>query len=73
MTNDRIARPFIACGIAALTVLSIVPARAQDSLGGTGIKGAGSTFAVPGPVLGGGLPGLVMAIAGMWGWRRFRN
>jgi hypothetical protein len=42
--------------------------------GGTsGYGGNLSTFAVPAPVLGGGLPGLVAAIAGMWGWRRWRK
>ena len=42
--------------------------------GGTsGYGGNLSTFAVPSPVIGGGLPGLVAAIAGMWGWRRSRR
>ena len=42
--------------------------------GGTsGYGGNLSTFAVPNPVLGGGLPGLLMAIGGFVGWRRWRT
>jgi hypothetical protein len=42
--------------------------------GGTsGYGGNLSTLAVPAPMIGGGLPGLVAAIAGMWGWRRWRK
>ena len=42
--------------------------------GGTsGYGGNLSTFAVPSPVLGGGLPGLVAAIGGVFGWRRWRR
>jgi hypothetical protein len=42
--NARIAQGLAAIGIAAFTALSILPARAQDVLGETGIKGAGSTM-----------------------------
>jgi phosphate transport system substrate-binding protein len=42
-----IARRVAAFGIAACMVVSLVPARAQDVLGETGIKGAGSTFVYP--------------------------
>lgn len=45
--SARIARRLAAIGIAAFTAVSIPPARAQDVLGETGIKGAGSTFAYP--------------------------
>lgn len=39
--------------------------------GGTsGYGGNLTTLAVPGPVLGGGLPGLVAALGGWFGWRR---
>jgi hypothetical protein len=31
------------------------------------------TLAVPGPVVGAGLPGLLMAVAGFIGWRRSRR
>ena len=42
--------------------------------GGTsGYGGNLTTFAVPAPVLGGGLPGLLMAIGGLFGWRRLRR
>lgn len=42
--------------------------------GGTsGYGGNLSTFAVPSPVLGGGLPGLVAAVGGFFGWRRLRT
>lgn len=42
--------------------------------GGTsGYGGNVATFAVPGPILGGGLPGLVAAIGGFFGWRRLRR
>ena len=43
---------------------------------GSGTSGYGgniSTFAVPAPQLGGGLPGLVAAIGGWFGWRRWRK
>ena len=42
--NARIAQGLTAIGIVAFTALSILPARAQDVLGETGIKGAGSTM-----------------------------
>jgi hypothetical protein len=42
--------------------------------GGTsGYGGNLSTFAVPAPTLGGGLPGIVAAVAGFFGWRRWRR
>jgi hypothetical protein len=42
--------------------------------GGTsGYGGNLSTFAVPAPALGGGLPGLLVAIGGFLGWRRWRT
>jgi phosphate transport system substrate-binding protein len=44
--NTRIAQRSVAVGI-AFTALSLLPARAQDVLGETGIKGAGSTFVYP--------------------------
>jgi len=31
------------------------------------------TAAVPGPVVGAGLPGLLTALGGMWGLNRFRR
>lgn len=43
---------------------------------GSGTSGYGgniSTFAVPGPVVGAGLPGLIMLLAGFVGWRRLRT
>lgn len=44
--SDRLVR-FIAIATAAFTILSSSPASAQDVLGETGVKGAGSTFAYP--------------------------
>jgi hypothetical protein len=42
--------------------------------GGTsGYGGNLSTFAVPAPVLGGGLPGIMAALGGLFGWRRWRR
>ena len=42
--------------------------------GGTsGYGGNLSTFAVPGPVVGGGLPALVAAFGGLLAWRRWRR
>jgi hypothetical protein len=42
--------------------------------GGTsGYGGNLSTFAVPAPTLGGGLPGLLAGIGGFFGWRRWRK
>lgn len=42
--------------------------------GGTsGYGGNLSTFAVPAPLAGAGLPGLLMAIGGFFGWRRLRR
>ena len=43
---------------------------------GSGTSGYGgniSTFAVPAPSMGGGLPGLVTAFGGWFGWRRWRK
>ena len=45
--SSRTALRLAAAGITAVTALSILPARAQDVLGETGIKGAGSTFVYP--------------------------
>lgn len=45
--SARIGRRSAALAIATFTALSIAPARAQDVLGETGIKGAGSTFVYP--------------------------
>jgi phosphate transport system substrate-binding protein len=41
------ARRFAAFGIAAFMAISVPPVKAQDVLGETGIKGAGSTFVYP--------------------------
>ena len=41
--------------------------------GSSGYGGNISTFAVPGPIIGGGIPGLVMALGGFFGWRRLRS
>lgn len=43
----RITRFLIAFGSAAFAAMSLGPAMAQDVMGPTGIKGAGSTFAYP--------------------------
>jgi phosphate transport system substrate-binding protein len=43
--NARIAR--LVAGIAVAIAFSIAPAIAQDTLGGTGVRGAGSTFVYP--------------------------
>ena len=45
--NTAIAHRLAALGIAAVTAVSVLPARAQDVLGETGIRGAGSTFVYP--------------------------
>ena len=42
-----IARRLAAFGIAAVLAVSVLPARAQDVLGETGVKGAGSSFFYP--------------------------
>jgi hypothetical protein len=41
--------------------------------GSSGYGGNLTTLAVPGPVLGGRLPGLVAALSGFLGWRRWRE
>jgi len=42
--------------------------------GGTaGYGGNLSTFAVPGPVVGAGLPGLILLLSGLIGWHRLRG
>ena len=42
--------------------------------GGTsGYGGNLTTFAVPGPVAGAGLPGLLLALGGLIGWRRWKH
>jgi phosphate transport system substrate-binding protein len=41
------ARRLVALGIIALAAMPFAPSLAQEVLGGTGIKGAGSTFAYP--------------------------
>jgi len=43
--------------------------------GTSGYAGNISTFAVPGPIVGAGIPGLLMGLAGLWGfnWRRRRQ
>jgi phosphate transport system substrate-binding protein len=43
--NPRVARCLMAAGLAAAT--AVLPLRAQDVLGGTGVRGAGSTFVYP--------------------------
>jgi phosphate transport system substrate-binding protein len=47
IVNAQIATRLAALGVATFITLSILPARAQDVLGETGIRGAGSTFVYP--------------------------
>ena len=65
------------CQILAGTAL-LDPGFYYLQIGGTGGTTAGyggnlTTFAVPGPAAGAGIPGILAACAGFWAWRRRRQ